>query len=57
MSKNFTLKSCNSCMLPETYEILILMKMVFVMFVTAIKIKKSNIDWNEREKTLKNIKF
>lgn len=55
MSKNFTLKSCNSCMLPETYETFDFDENGICNVCNSHKNQKSNIDWNEREKNFEKI--
>ena len=55
MTKNFFLKSCTSCMLPETYETFDFDKEGVCNVCNNHKHQKSKIDWKEREKTFEKL--
>ena len=55
MSNNFFLKSCTSCMLPETYETFEFDKKGVCNVCNGHKYKKSKIDWEARAKTFSKL--
>ena len=55
MSKNFFLKSCTKCMLPETYETFDFDKNGVCNVCNNHKHQKSKIDWDARAKTFEKL--
>ena len=55
MSNNFFLKSCSSCMLPETYETFEFNKEGVCNVCNNHKHQKSKIDWNKRGERFKEL--
>jgi N-acetyl sugar amidotransferase len=55
MSKNFFLKSCASCMLPETYETFDFDKDGVCNVCNNHKHQKSKVDWDARAKTFEKL--
>ncbi len=55
MSKNFFLKSCTNCMLPETYETFDFDKKGVCNVCNNHKNQKSKIDWKKRAETFENL--
>jgi len=55
MSKNFFLKSCTSCMLPETYETFDFDKDGVCNVCNNHKHQKSKVDWDARAKTFEKL--
>ena len=55
MKKNFFLKSCSNCMLPETYETFVFDSKGVCNVCNNHKYQKSKIDWDKRIKTFEKL--